>query len=203
MSPQRSSCRSSRIFPPGSTSILPSRSRFRRRRSWLNRSQRAHRRSSVASGSPATRLRSRARLATPSSAARPSIGRAHLLARSIGCERGASTPSSSRCSGVARIGEETQAARFDFGAAQYLGVAWRFRNILSGCVGGGSAPKAEILVVARAQQRRIAQTGLPAGRPPPGAARSWPGLRPRMEVEWPAVPARLRPVVGVLLRIAD
>ncbi|MET0938835.1 MAG: hypothetical protein ABWY51_06405 [Gaiellaceae bacterium] len=62
---------------------------------------------------------------------------------------------------VTRIGEETQAARFDFGAAQYLGVAWRFRNILSGCVAGGSSPRAEILVVARAQQRRIAQTGLP------------------------------------------
>ena len=49
---------------------------------------------------------------------------------------------------------------------QYLGVAWRYRDVLSTCVGGGStttSPMAEILVVARAQQRRIA-TELARGR---------------------------------------
>ena len=59
---------------------------------------------------------------------------------------------------VPEVGEETHASRFDVGSAQYLGVAWRFRNVLSTCVAGGfsTSPMAEILVVARAQQRRIA-----------------------------------------------
>jgi hypothetical protein len=60
---------------------------------------------------------------------------------------------------VAEIGEETHAHRFDIGSAEYLGVAWRFRNVLSTCVAGGftASPMAEILVVARAQQARIAR----------------------------------------------
>ena len=203
MSPQRSSCRSSRIFPPGSTSILPSRSRFRRRRSWLNRSQGAHRRSSGASGSPATRLRSRARLATPSSAARPSIGQVHLLARSMGCERAASTPSSSKC--WEWQGSERRIKRLDSTLALSNTSVSRgafetsFRGVLP--------------VARRRGPRSSSSPGLSSGgsRRPESradrhgawAARSGPGLRPRMEVERPAVPARLRPVVGVLLRIAD
>jgi hypothetical protein len=59
---------------------------------------------------------------------------------------------------IPEVGEETHASRFDIGSAQYLGVAWRFRDVLSTCVAGGfsTSPMAEILVVARAQQRRIA-----------------------------------------------
>ena len=57
------------------------------------------------------------------------------------------------------IGEETDAYRFDIGRAEYLGVAWRSRDVLSTCVGSGSstAAMAEILIVARAQQARIAR----------------------------------------------
>ena len=60
---------------------------------------------------------------------------------------------------VAKIGEESHAHRFDIGSAEYLGVAWRFRNVLSACVGAGftTSPMAEMLVVARAQQARIAR----------------------------------------------
>ena len=59
---------------------------------------------------------------------------------------------------VAEIGEQTHAHRFDIGPAAYLGVAWRFRNVLSTCVAAGftTSPMAEMLVVARAQQARIA-----------------------------------------------
>jgi hypothetical protein len=59
---------------------------------------------------------------------------------------------------VAEIGEETHAHRFGIGPARYLGLAWRFRRVLSTCVGSGSTRSrmAEILVVARAQQARIA-----------------------------------------------
>ncbi len=63
---------------------------------------------------------------------------------------------------VRKIGEETYASRFDLGPASYRGVAWRFRDVLSTCIAGGStttSPMAEILVVARAQQRRIANAG--------------------------------------------
>jgi hypothetical protein len=63
---------------------------------------------------------------------------------------------------VGKIGEETYASRFDLGPASYQGVAWRFRDVLSTCIAGGStttSPMAEILVVARAQQRRIANDG--------------------------------------------
>jgi hypothetical protein len=62
---------------------------------------------------------------------------------------------------VRKIGEETYASRFYAGTASYEGVAWRFRNVLSTCIG----PLAEILVVARAQQARIAHAGL--ARTPP------------------------------------
>jgi hypothetical protein len=60
---------------------------------------------------------------------------------------------------VAEIGEETHAYRFDIGPAEYLGVAWRFRNVLSTCVAAGftTSPMAVMLVVARAQQARIAR----------------------------------------------
>ncbi len=60
---------------------------------------------------------------------------------------------------VAKIGEETDAHRFDVGRAEYLGVAWRYRDVLSTCVGSGSSTSttAEILIVARAQQARIAR----------------------------------------------
>jgi hypothetical protein len=60
---------------------------------------------------------------------------------------------------VAEIGEETHGHRFEIGPAQYLGVAWRFRRVLSTCVAAGftRSPMAEILVVARAQQARIAR----------------------------------------------
>jgi hypothetical protein len=59
---------------------------------------------------------------------------------------------------VAEIGEETHAHRFDIGSAEYLGVAWRFRTVLSTCIAGDFArsPMAEVIVVARAQQARIA-----------------------------------------------
>jgi hypothetical protein len=61
---------------------------------------------------------------------------------------------------VAKIGEETVAHRFDIGSAEYLGVAWRYRDVLSTCVAGGftASPLEELLVVARAQQQRIAET---------------------------------------------
>jgi hypothetical protein len=61
---------------------------------------------------------------------------------------------------VAKIGEETDAHRFDVGRAEYLGVAWRYRDVLSTCAAGGftTSPLEELLVVARAQQRRIAET---------------------------------------------
>ena len=59
---------------------------------------------------------------------------------------------------VPEIGEETTASRFGIGSTQYLGVAWRYRDVLSTCVAGGftTSPLEELLVVARAQQRRIA-----------------------------------------------
>jgi hypothetical protein len=54
------------------------------------------------------------------------------------------------------IGEETLASRFEGGQASYLGVTWRYRNVLSTCVSGeGSSPRADMIVVARAQQERI------------------------------------------------
>jgi hypothetical protein len=60
---------------------------------------------------------------------------------------------------AATIGDESNAHRFQLGTSAYLGVAWRFRNVLSTCITGGftTSPMAEILVVARAQQARIAQ----------------------------------------------
>ena len=60
---------------------------------------------------------------------------------------------------VAEIGDETDAHRFDIGPAHYLGVAWRFRNVLSTCVAARftASPMADILVCARAQQARIAR----------------------------------------------
>jgi hypothetical protein len=60
---------------------------------------------------------------------------------------------------VAEIGDETDAHRFDIGPAQYLSVAWRFRNVLSTCVAARftASPMADILVAARAQQARIAR----------------------------------------------
>ena len=60
---------------------------------------------------------------------------------------------------VPEIGEETDAHRFDIGRAEYHGVAWRHRDVLSTCVGSGSSTStmAEILIVARAQQARIAR----------------------------------------------
>lgn len=54
---------------------------------------------------------------------------------------------------VGKIGEETYASHLDLGPASHDGVAWRFRNVLSTCI--GSLP--EILVIARAQQARIAR----------------------------------------------
>ena len=63
---------------------------------------------------------------------------------------------------VPTIGEETHAHRFALGRTQYVGVGWRYRDVLSTCITGGStttSPMAEILVVARAQQRRIANGG--------------------------------------------
>jgi hypothetical protein len=61
---------------------------------------------------------------------------------------------------VPTIGEETNGHRFDIGAAEYLGVAWRYRNVLSTCVTGVSttSPLEELFIIARAQQRRIAET---------------------------------------------
>jgi hypothetical protein len=60
---------------------------------------------------------------------------------------------------VAEIGDEADAHRFDIGPAQYLAVAWRFRNVLSTCVAARftASPMADILVCARAQQARIAR----------------------------------------------
>jgi len=60
---------------------------------------------------------------------------------------------------VVKIGQEAQTARFELGSARYVSVAWRFRNTLSTCTAGGfrTSPMAELLVVARAQQARIAQ----------------------------------------------
>ena len=57
------------------------------------------------------------------------------------------------------IGEETDAYRFDIGGNEYVGVAWRYRDVLSTCGGNGSSTStmAEILIVARAQQARIAR----------------------------------------------
>jgi hypothetical protein len=56
---------------------------------------------------------------------------------------------------VTKIGEETSASRFKGGSASYFGIAWRYRNVLSNCVSGQGTPRAEVLVVARAQQERI------------------------------------------------
>ena len=53
---------------------------------------------------------------------------------------------------VGKIGEETYASHMEL-PASLDGIAWRFRNVLSTCVG----PLAEIRVVARAQQGRIAR----------------------------------------------
>jgi hypothetical protein len=54
------------------------------------------------------------------------------------------------------IGEETNAYRFDIGPAEYLGVAWRSRKVLSTCV-TSPAGREEMMTVARAQQARIAR----------------------------------------------
>ncbi len=54
---------------------------------------------------------------------------------------------------VGKIGDESYASRLPLGPASYAGVAWRFRNVLSTCVG----PLAEILLIARVQQTRIAR----------------------------------------------
>lgn len=66
---------------------------------------------------------------------------------------------------VAEIGAETHARRFEIGHAQYLGVTWRSGAVLSACVASGftRSPMAEILVVTRAQQARIA-SALGGGR---------------------------------------
>ncbi|MGH3018407.1 MAG: hypothetical protein ACRDLU_08545 [Gaiellaceae bacterium] len=62
-----------------------------------------------------------------------------------------------RSMATARIGEETDAHRFALGRVPYLGLEWRFRRVLSTCVAGFTRSRmAEILVVARAQQARIA-----------------------------------------------
>jgi len=55
---------------------------------------------------------------------------------------------------VGEIGEETYVSHLNLGPASYDGVAWRFRNVLSTCV--GRLP--EILMIARVQQARIART---------------------------------------------
>jgi hypothetical protein len=62
-----------------------------------------------------------------------------------------------RSTATARIGEVTDAHRFAVGRVPYLGLAWRFRRVLSTCVAASARSRmAEILVVARAQQARIA-----------------------------------------------
>ncbi len=61
---------------------------------------------------------------------------------------------------VPTIGEETHAHRLALGGVPYVGVAWRHRDVLSTCVADGYTMPSleELLVVARAQQRRIAET---------------------------------------------
>jgi hypothetical protein len=56
------------------------------------------------------------------------------------------------------IGEESTAHRFSLGGVPYYGVVWRFRNVLSSCTAVVREPDPEeMLVVARAQQARIAR----------------------------------------------
>jgi hypothetical protein len=54
---------------------------------------------------------------------------------------------------VGTIGEESYGFRDDLEPVSHEAVAWRFRNVLSTCIG----PLAEILVIARVQQARIAR----------------------------------------------
>lgn len=61
--------------------------------------------------------------------------------------------SGGRSLSIGKIGEETYASRLKLGPASHDGIAWRSRNVLSTCVG----PLAESLLVARAQQARIAR----------------------------------------------
>ena len=57
---------------------------------------------------------------------------------------------------VMKIGEETSASRFKIGSASYVGIAWRHRNVLSTCISGEeTSARADMFVVARAQQHRI------------------------------------------------
>jgi hypothetical protein len=57
-----------------------------------------------------------------------------------------------------KIGEETNASRFQLGDTRYYGVTWRFRNVLAGCVTGSfvASPQKDLQTVASAQQARIA-----------------------------------------------
>jgi hypothetical protein len=60
---------------------------------------------------------------------------------------------------IPAIGEETRAHHYRVGGQLAVTVSWRFRHVLSSCTAVGPEPELnEVLVVARAQQARIART---------------------------------------------
>jgi len=61
------------------------------------------------------------------------------------------------------LGEETRTFRYRLRGPRAITVSWRSRNVLSSCTTVSSAPHvAELLLAARAQQRRIAESQEPA-----------------------------------------